>query len=328
MEPKLGDKLGDRYRLLELIGRGGMGSVYQARDEVLWRDVAVKLFDISVDEKDVQRQEDEINTLAGLNHHGLVTLLDAAIDRSDADRPRIYFAMELVQGTDLERRLESGPLSARQIAQIGFDVAEGLQYIHHRGVIHRDIKPSNVLMVEYNSKSTRARAKLTDFGIALVARGSRVTGEGLTTGTAAYLSPEQVAKEPVGAASDIYSLGLVLLECFTRELAFEGDPIPSALARLRSDPVIPDHLSADWKGIIRSMTARHPEDRPDSSELVLMLRSAVIAETGRHRLPDSVVGEVDQRVAERVAAASPLPDNVTLIANRQQVRDSEDEIQA
>ncbi len=327
MEPKLGDKLGDRYRLLELIGRGGMGSVYQARDEVLWRDVAVKLFDVSLGEKDIQRQEDEINTLAKLNHHGLVTLLDAAIDRSDTERPRIYFAMELVQGMDLERKLETDSLSARQIAHIGFDVAEGLQYIHHRGVIHRDIKPSNVLMVDYHDESTRPRAKLTDFGIALVARASRVTGEGFTTGTAAYLSPEQVAKEPVGAASDIYSLGLVLLECFTHELAFEGDPIASALARLRNDPVIPDSLSEYWRGTIRSMTARQPEDRPDSSELVLMMRQAVISETGRHRLPEDVAGEVEQRVADRVSAESPAPDNVTLLADHQR-RDEDDEIQA
>lgn len=307
MQPRLGDRLGDRYRLLELIGRGGMGAVYQARDEVLWRDVALKVFDPSIDVKMIQRQEDEINTLASLNHHGLVTLLDAAIDRSDADQPRIYFAMELVPGMDLERRLEIGPLSARQIAQLAFDVAEGLQYIHFRGVVHRDIKPSNVLMVEYHDESTRVRAKLSDFGIALVASATRVTGDGFTTGTAAYLSPEQVLKEPVGAPSDIYSFGLVLLECFTRELAFTGDPMQSALERLRRDPVIPSFLSAEWRGILGAMTARNPADRPDSKELVAIMRQSVIAQTGRHRLQEAQLdGDADLAV----------PDNVTAISSR------------
>lgn len=292
MQPRLGDRLGDRYRIIELIGRGGMGAVYLAQDEVLWRDVAVKLFDTSIDEKDVQRQEDEINMLAGLNHHGLVTLLDASIDRTDSTDPRIYFAMELVQGADLERRLETESLSARQIAQIGFDIAEALQYIHHLGVVHRDLKPSNVLIVDH--ESSRTRAKLTDFGIALVARNSRMTTDGMTKGTAAYLSPEQVAGEPVGPASDIYSLGLLLLECFTRELAFVGDPVPAALARLKQAPHIPGYVSPDWRELITAMTARDPENRPDSNEIVLLLRQAVFSETGRHRqtpvdhLPENV----------------------------------------
>lgn len=322
MQPGLGDTLGERYRLLELIGQGGMGSVYQARDEILWRDVAIKLFDTSIDVKDVQRQEDEINTLASLNHHGLVTLLDAAIDRTDALQPRIYFAMELVPGMDLERRLEVGTLSGRQIAQLAFDVAEGLQYIHSRAIVHRDIKPSNVLMVEYNDESTRMRAKLSDFGIALMARGSRVTGEGLTAGTAAYLSPEQVAKEPVGAPSDIYSLGLVLLECFTRVLAFEGDPVQSALERLRRDPAIPDSLAPHWKGLLGAMTARNPAHRPDSKELVMMMRQAVISETGRHRQHDNPPA-LEHREPE-----APLPDNVIPIDSRQRRHITDDEIQA
>lgn len=322
MQPKLGDRLGDRYRLLELIGRGGMGSVYQARDEVLWRDVAIKLFDASINVRDVQRQEDEINTLASLNHHGLVTLLDAAIDRTDAEQPRIYFAMELVEGMDLERRLDGDPLSGRQISQLAFDLAEGLQYIHFRGIVHRDIKPSNVLMVEYNDDSTRVRAKLSDFGIALVSRGSRMTTDGFTTGTAAYLSPEQVTKEPVGAPSDIYSLGLVLLECFTRKLAFEGDPVQSALERLRRDPVIPEFLSSDWQDIIGAMTARDPADRPGSKELVAMMRQSVISETGRHRRQNN------EQWLTHDASDTVIPDNVVSIASRQQRRLADEEIQA
>ncbi|POH71227.1 hypothetical protein C3B59_01065 [Cryobacterium zongtaii] len=233
-------RLRGRYRLVELIGRGGEGSVYRARDETLGRDVAVKVFEASATtEKDIRRQEDEVNLLASLSHHSLVTLLDAGVDRTDAARPRVFFVMELVTGADLKVQLERGTLTARQIAHIGYDLAEGLQYIHHRGVVHRDVKPANILLVDYNHGGARYRAKLTDFGIALVGAIDRRDPDAVTTGTAAYLSPEQTRGQTLGSASDIYSLGLVLLECFTRTLAFPGDPIPSALARLRNDPSVP-----------------------------------------------------------------------------------------
>ena len=277
-------RLRGRYRLLELIGRGGAGSVYRARDESLGRDVAVKVFEASATtEKDVRRQEDEVNLLAGLSHHSLVTLLDAGVDRTDAARPRVYFVMELVTGADLKVQLEEGSLTARQIAHIGFDLAEGLQYIHHRGVVHRDVKPANILLVRYSHGGARYRAKLTDFGIALVGAIERRDADNVTTGTAAYLSPEQTRGQTLGSASDIYSLGLVLLECFTRTIAFPGDPIPSALARLRSDPHIPAGIAPEWRTLLTAMTARDPKDRPSIDDLVVALRQMVAAETGRHR---------------------------------------------
>jgi serine/threonine protein kinase len=280
----------ERYRLKELIGNGGMASVYRARDEFLERDVAVKIFQASAtDPLEIRRQRDEVNLLASLNHHSLVTLLDAALDRTDPGLPRVYLVMELVQGVDLQRRLESGPLTARQVAEIGLDLAEGLQYIHHRGVVHRDIKPANIMMVDYRNDDTRARAKLTDFGIALFAESARLTTEGATTGTAAYLSPEQAKGQTVGPASDIYSLGLVLLQCFTGEVAFPGEPVASAVARLRKDPVIPDHLSSDWRQLLSAMTARDPGERPVASDLVLAMRQAHLAESGRHRVDPSIL---------------------------------------
>ncbi len=272
-----------RYRVGELLGRGGGGSVYRAHDEFLARDVAVKIFPASTDETETRRQEAEVNVLASLNHHSLVTLLDAAIDRDEFDSPRIYFVMALVEGEDLKRRIAREPLTPREIAHIGYDLAEGLQYIHHLGVVHRDIKPANILMVDYQNHSTRPRAKLTDFGIALRTDDERSTAVGLTTGTAAYLSPEQVRQTPVGPPSDVYSLGLVLLECFTREVAFPGDPVPSAVARVLGAPHLPDDLPEDWRILLSAMTAQNPDDRPDADDLVLALRQAVISETGRHR---------------------------------------------
>jgi serine/threonine protein kinase len=273
-----------RYRIRDVIGRGGMGAVFRAHDQFLGRDVAVKIFAATANEVDFHRQEEEVNVLASLNHHSLVTLLDAAVDRTQSDRPRIYFVMELVEGTDLKRRLASDEaLTPREVAEIGYDLAEGLQYMHHRGVVHRDIKPANILMVDYQDENNRARAKLTDFGVAVRANTERSTDAGQTTGTAAYLSPEQVEQGPVVGASDVYSLGLVLLECFTGVVAFPGDPIPSAIARLRHDPEIPDELDEEWRRLLSAMTARHPENRPSADQLVHALRQLVIAETGRHR---------------------------------------------
>jgi len=275
--------LGERYRLMELIGSGGMASVYRAADERLGREVAIKVFRTSaIDQGDIARQQAETNVLASLNHHSLVTLLDVGVHRATPDRRQIYLVMELVDGVDLRERLSQGSISTRHVAQIGYDLAEGLEYIHSRGVVHRDIKPANILLAEYSTR-LRARAKLTDFGIALYPSSERLTNDGMTSGTAAYLSPEQAKGESIGPPSDVYSLGLVLLECFTRQIEFPGQPVPAALARLLRDPVIPENLSPAWRDLLASMLMREPELRPPVGEVVLALRQAVIAETGRHR---------------------------------------------
>ena len=233
--------LKNRYAMHEAIGQGGMAVVYRAFDTALGREVAIKIFNASNDDIEGARQEDEVNVLASLSHHSLVTLLDAGVDRSVRENPRVFLVMELVHGPDLQRALLGGPMTGRQVSQIGYDLAEGLAYIHRRGVVHRDIKPSNVLLADYEDDSSRARAMLTDFGIAH--RGVQQQTEGATTtGTAAYLSPEQVRREPVGAPSDVYSLGLVLLECFTGVLAYPGEPVDSAMSRLVKDPALPEAL--------------------------------------------------------------------------------------
>jgi len=296
--------LGHRYELKELIGSGGMASVYRATDDRLGRDVAIKVFTtFAIEQDDIQRQQAEINVLASLSHHSLVTLFDVGVHKAASDRRQIFLVMELVDGIDLRDRLLEGVLSVRNIAQVGYDLAEGLEYIHGRGIVHRDIKPANILLAQYSSRF-RARAKLTDFGIALSPASTRLTSEGMTTGTAAYLSPEQARGEEVGPASDIYSLGLVLLECFTREVAFDGQPVQAALARLLRDPVIPASVSPAWRDLLSTMLARNPADRPDIGEVVLALRQAVITETGRHRGDEQVPLSTDE--AERMAAVARL----------------------
>ncbi|HEX4444149.1 MAG TPA: protein kinase [Galbitalea sp.] len=290
--------LGERYALESVIGRGGMATVFLARDQVLGRRVAIKLFTTS-SIVDSARQETELGVLATLSHHGLVNLLDAGLESSETGETHRYLVMEFIRGTDLATRLNSGPIAPRHIAEIGFDIAEALEYVHSNGVIHRDIKPSNILLVDYGNGAPRARAKLSDFGIALGEDSERLTREGATTGTAAYLSPEQAAGLKVTVASDVYALGLVLLECFTRHVEFPGTIVESAVARVSRNPVVPEDLPDNWRALLSAMTARKPGNRPQPRELVASLRQLVIAESARHKDLDAAL----------LPATDPAPDD-------------------
>ena len=284
-ENMAGQLLGGRYRVESAIGFGGMATVYRAMDEALGRAVAVKLFDSST--LDPGRQESELAVLASLDHHGVVNLYDAGVDRDEHGRDRRFLIMALVTGQNLQERIQVSPIASRNIAEIGYDMAEALEYIHGRNVLHRDIKPSNILLVDYGNDAPRARAKLTDFGIALADDIERMTAEGRTTGTAAYLSPEQVAGTPLTPASDVYSLGLVLLQSFTRAIEFPGSMVESAMARLSRDPVIPGFLPDHWRDLLAAMTARDPGERPVGHELVSLLQQTVIADSARHKDAES-----------------------------------------
>jgi len=270
-----------------------MATVYRAVDEALGREVAVKMFRTGK-AADLTRHEEETRVLAGFNHHGLVTLLDAGIDDSAPDERHPFLVMEFVEGSNLDDALSQRTFNPREISEIAYDIAEALEYVHARGVVHRDIKPANILLVEYGTSSFRTRARLTDFGIALDSESARMTSDQATTGTAAYLSPEQARRLEVTTATDVYSLGLVLLQCFTRTLAFPGEAIESALARLVEDPAIPDDLPDDWTLLLRSMLAREPAERPDIAELTVRFRQAVIAASSRHKT------EVDATTAASV----------------------------
>lgn len=260
-----------------------MATVYRAVDESLGRDVAVKMFRTGA-AADLTRHQDEARVLASLSHHGIVTLLDAGIDDSDPAERHPFLVMELVEGINLERTLAQRELHAREISEIAYDIAEALEFVHAHNVVHRDIKPANIMLVEYGTTVFRTRARLTDFGIALDSLNMHDSAEQATTGTAAYMSPEQVQRHDVTPASDVYSLGLVLLQCFTRELAFPGTRVESAVARLGVDPKIPAELPDHWAPILRSMLARDPAERPPIVELTGAFRQNVIADSSRHRV--------------------------------------------
>ncbi|MCZ2402562.1 serine/threonine protein kinase [Paenarthrobacter sp. Z7-10] len=269
--------LAGRYRLGQVIGRGGSAAVYRATDESLGREVALKLFPPGVpDTEELRRYEGEIQVLAQFNHPSLVTLYDAGMDSPSDGEPRTFLTMELIDGQDLGRRLRQGPLPAVDTAGVGADLAAALHYVHSRGVIHRDVKPANILLAADHS-GVFVRPKLADFGIARIIEGTRLTVTGATVGTAGYLSPEQATGSAVGPASDIYSLGLVLLECLTGQTEYPGSAVEAAVARLHRSPRVPPDLGPEWVSLLSAMTAMEPQDRPPAADVSAGLREAFTA---------------------------------------------------
>jgi serine/threonine protein kinase len=268
--------LAGRYELGSALGHGGVGTVYLARDLVLDRPVAVKVFRTEVsgadrsDRQAVDRFEQEARLLAGLNHPGLVAVYDAGTDASVADHPRPFLVMELVQGATLAHRLEQGPIPADRAALLGADLAVALAHVHGRGVVHRDVKPANILLAAGEDERVLS-AKLTDFGIARLVDSTRMTMDGLTIGTPNYLSPEQATGGEVGPPADVYALGLVLLECLTGEVVYPGWGVEAAVVRLHRPPEVPSWLGPQWSHLVGAMTDADPGQRPSAEEAGLSL---------------------------------------------------------
>jgi serine/threonine protein kinase len=158
-------------------------------------------------------------------------------------------------------------MPSERVAEIGAWLADALAYVHGEALIHRDVKPANVLLGQ------DGRVRLTDFGIARLVDAAKVTATGLTVGTASYLSPEQVTAEPVGTAADVYSLGLVLLECLTGKREYPGSAVEVALARLSRPPHVPSDLPAGWPGLLTAMTDRDPARRPTCAQVAADLHA-------------------------------------------------------
>jgi len=271
-EPRV---LGGRYALGALLGRGGMADVFRAEDLTLRRPVAVKVLrEVAGDESDRARFVSEARTLAGLSHSGLVTVLDAGFGLGsagsvDADA-HPFLVMELVDGRTIGQVAQSsgGTLPVEDVGSVGAQVAEALAYVHRNGVVHRDVKPGNILL------GPRQRVRLADFGVArLVADSTGHTKTGYVIGTAAYLAPEQVTGDEVSGATDVYSLGLVLLEAITGRREFPGAATEAAVARLHRDPEVPDSLAEEWRGLLARMLARDPAGRPTADEVAERLRA-------------------------------------------------------
>jgi serine/threonine protein kinase len=289
-----GERLGGRYRLDDLVGEGGMGSVWRATDEQLGRTVAVKIFAPgSAETADAARRETEKRLLAAVSHPSLVTLFDAQLTDH-----RPYLVMEYVDGGTLARLISRGPIRPVDVASIATDLGEALHVIHESGIIHRDVKPANVLLRPALTAEHTFRPVLADFGVAYLVDAARVTAPGTAIGTAAYISPEQVRGQDPTPASDIYSLGLVLLEALEGRRAYpQQTPVEAVAARLTAPPVVPGTWGYSWRSLLTAMTSLDPSARPTAME---------VAMRGRALEPEEPDPEV---TAAAIDMADSLPQN-------------------
>ncbi|MGZ4425453.1 MAG: protein kinase domain-containing protein [Gaiellaceae bacterium] len=225
----VGERIADRYELEEVVGHGGMSTVYKAHDSLLERNVALKVLhqQYNEDEDFVERFKHEARSVAQLQHPNIVTV----IDRGEEDG-RQYIVFEFIDGENLkELVVRKGRLDLRDALEIANEIAHGLAFAHDHGLVHRDVKPQNVLL------NGDGRAKVTDFGIARsldVDHG--VTQTGTILGTSNYIAPEQASGQPVDAHTDVYSLGIVLYEMLTGELPFPGESFVAIAMRHIQEP--------------------------------------------------------------------------------------------
>ena len=302
--PYTGDTLGGRYVLSDRVGAGGMGRVFRARDTVLARDVAIKLFHTDrADAIEPGRRLSEARVLAAFDHPSLVTLYDARLDAGD----HIYLVMEYVDGPSLQRRIEAGALEPAFVAALLVDLARALAAVHATGVVHRDVKPSNVLLRPTRHSPHGFEAVLADFGVAHLIDATRLTTPGTVIGTAAYLAPEQVRGEPPQPASDIYSLGLLTIEALTRLHPYQGGTLQeTVLARLACPPSIPASLGREWASLLTDMTAFDPAVRPPAA--VIAERAAALTFSTDIEIPDADDLELLDLLGVETAPWTPLPD--------------------
>jgi serine/threonine-protein kinase len=253
--------LAGRYVLGEVLGTGGMATVWRATDEVLAREVAVKVLssEYAADPRFAARFEREARHAAGLSHPRLVTVFDCGIDDGTA-----FIVMELVAGRTLRQVLDdAGFLPPGRAVAIAAAVCEGLEVAHAAGLVHRDIKPENIVL-------SGREVKILDFGIARAdgtAGGTRTTG---VLGTVAYMSPEQASGDPAGPRSDLYSLGCVMFEMLTGEPPFTADSAFGLAHRHVHDDPGPPSARQPWvpvqlDGITTRLLAKDPAARPASA---------------------------------------------------------------
>jgi serine/threonine-protein kinase len=281
--PQPGDLIADRYELEELVGTGGMSSVFRARDRQLERRVAIKILHqhYAEDPEYLERFRREARAVAKLSHPNIVTV----IDRGDDDG-RQYIVFEHVEGENLkELVIRSGRLPVRRALELALAVADGLAFAHNHGLVHRDVKPQNVLL------NRDGEVKVTDFGIARslhVEQG--VTQTGTVLGTGEYLAPEQASGKPVSPATDVYSLGVVLWELLAGDVPFVGENFVAIALRHVNEP--PPSLR---------------ERRPDVSPRLEAAVNRALAKDPAQRFPSMSAFAKELRACLAEAEGAPVP---------------------
>ena len=302
--------LGDRYELIELIGRGGMAEVHRAYDRSLVRTVAVKVLpaDRRHDDTEALRLQDEARAAAVLSHPHVIAVHDVGVSTHG-----VYVVMELLDGRTWRDELaDRGRLPEVEAARVGSAVASALAHAHARGIVHRDVNPSNVMLQDDGTP------KLMDFGIAKIEDLPGLTGTGRVVGTAAYVSPEQARGDALDGRSDVYSLGCTLYEVLTGEAPFRGaGSADVAAARLREPPVPPRQvlpvISIAMEDVVLRAMSLDPRDRPDAASLATALGRLAERPADRERragAPDGATEVLDPAAAdtrERATGPDTLP---------------------
>jgi eukaryotic-like serine/threonine-protein kinase len=301
----IGELIGGRYEIEELVGTGGMSSVYRARDNVLERRVALKVLHehFSADPEYVERFRREARAIARLNHPNIVTV----IDRGEFGK-RQFIVFEDIPGENLKEVVErEGKLPVAQALALTHQIARGLAFAHQHHVVHRDVKPQNVLLDESGT------AKVTDFGIARsLDPGEELTQTGTLLGTSDYIAPEQASGQPVDARSDQYSLGVLLYELLTGEVPYPADSFMAVAMRHLRDPVpsvrdrrpdVPDRVDE----IVARAMAKRPEDRFPSTGAMMGAIEAALADTGEGAGRNEVTGVLSRVERPSAGRSAPRP---------------------
>ncbi|KAB2351409.1 serine/threonine-protein kinase [Actinomadura rudentiformis] len=296
--------LAGRYRLGTQVGRGGMGTVWQAHDEVLGRDVAVKEVilphGLTDEERSVQykRTFREARTAARLGHPGVVTVYDVV---EEDGRP--WIIMELIHARSLDQVIkQEGPLEPRRAAEIGRQMLAALHAAHDAGVLHRDVKPSNVLITRGD------RAVLTDFGIATASGDATLTQTGLVMGSPAYIAPERARGRIAGPASDLWSLGVTLYAMVEGKSPFERAEPMAALVAIISDDPTPPANAGPLTPVIEGLLTKNPDQRMDAIEAGALLDEIVRRETVDTQRTLAVEVSLEDLMAEGTAADPTYPE--------------------
>nr|WP_206506426.1 serine/threonine-protein kinase [Streptomyces chrestomyceticus] len=273
MDGKEGRLLAGRYRLAEVLGRGGMGTVWRARDEVLGRTVAVKELrfpgGVEEDEKRrlITRTLREAKAIARIRNNGAVTVFDVV---DEDDRP--WIVMELVEGRSLAEVVrDDGPLTPRRAAEVGLAVLDVLNAAHREGILHRDVKPSNVLM------SDDGRVVLTDFGIAQVEGDPSVTSTGMLVGAPSYISPERARGQKPGPPADLWSLGGLLYACVEGVPPYDKGSAIATLTAVMTEPLEPPKSAGVLEEVIYGLLVKDPAERLDDRAARALLLDAASA---------------------------------------------------
>ena len=260
-----GTTLAGKYKIIEVLGRGGMGIVYKAEDTKLKRSVALKFLppELIQNEEIRERFVLEARTAAALSHPNICT-----IHEIDEQEGRSFISMEYVEGQSLKERIKQGSLAPEKALEIAIQVAEGLEEAHKKGIIHRDVKSANIMVTE------KSQAKVMDFGLAKVKGGTLLTREGTTLGTVAYMSPEQARGEEVDHRSDIWSLGVVMYEMLSEQLPFQGERESSILYSVVHEEPKPlkevkRYLPVELQQIVNRALRKKPESRYASAAEML-----------------------------------------------------------